>query len=329
MQPNTLAGRRGLLLSTAASLALPALGRAATWPDRPVKLVIPFGAGGSVDVVGRLLAEKLGGILGQPLIIDNRPGGGTTIGAQYVARAAPDGYTLFYGTPATQIINPSLMPSLPYDPDRDLLPTGSVMRAPNLLAIHPGLGVRDIAGLVALAKRRPGELVFASGAVGSTNHLSGELLNSMAGIRLLHVPFRNFGAYSAELLAGRVHMCFGTISDMMQLTSNGALLRVAVTSAQRSPLLPEVPTVAETVPGFEATAYNYIAVPAGTPREIVLALNAAFNKALADPEVAARMVATGLEPLAADTPEQAAATILSERARWKRVIEGAGIKLEE
>ena len=326
--PSRDIGRRCLL---AGAIALPALGaaaRAATWPDRPVRLVIPFGAGGSVDVVGRLLAEKLGPLLGQPLVIDNRPGGGTTIGAQHVARATPDGYTLFYGTPATQIINPTLMPRLPYDPDRDLMPTGSVMRAPNLLAVHPGLGVRDIAGLIELAKRRPGEITFVSGATGSTNHLSGELLNSMAGIRLQHVPFRNFGAYSAELLAGRVHMCFGTISDMLQLSANDVLLRVAVTSAQRSPLLPEIPTVAETLPGFEATAYNYIAVPAGTPHEVMLAVNAAFNRVLNDPEVVARMVATGLEPIGTNSPDQAWQTILRERQRWKQVIEAAGIKLE-
>ncbi len=320
--------RRGLLLGALATPLLARPGRAATWPDRPVRLVIPFGAGGSVDVVGRLLAEKFSAITGQALIIDNRPGGATAIGAQHVARSAPDGYTLFYGTPATQIINPTLIPNLPYDPDRDLVPTGSVMRAPNLLAMHPGLGVRDIAGLVALAKRRPGELTFASGSTGSTNHLSGELLNSMAGTRLQHVPFRNFGAYSAELLAGRISMCFGTISDMVALSANGALLRVAVTSAQRSPLLPEVPTVAETLPGFEATAYNYIAVPAGTPREVVLAINAAFNTALVDPNVVARMVATGLDPMGRDSPEQAADTIMRERARWKRVIDGAGIKLD-
>ncbi len=319
--------RRRLLATAALSLlARPAFAQA--WPTRPVRLVIPFGAGGSVDVVGRMLAEKLGPILGQPLVIDNRPGGGTAIGATHVARSAPDGYTLFYGTPATQIINPSLVPNLSYDPDRDFIATGSVMRAPNLLAMHPALGVRDIAGLVALAKQRPGELIYVSGAIGSTNHLSGELLNSMADIRLLHVPYRNFGAYSAELLAGRVHMCFGTVSDMMQLTAGGQLLRIAVTSAARMPVLADVPTVAETLPGFEATAYNYIAVPAGTPREIVLAVNAAFNRALADPDIAARMAATGLAPIADHTPEQAADTILQERARWKQVIDRAGIRLE-
>ena len=320
--------RRSLLLGSAAATVLPALSHAETWPARPIRLVIPFGAGGSVDVVGRLLAEPLGAILGQPVVIDNRPGGGTTIGAGHVARSAPDGYTLFYGTPATQIINPSLMPNLPYDPDRDFIATGSVMRAPNLLLVHPSLGVRDIAGLIELARRRPGELTYVSGAIGSSNHLSGELLASMADIRMVHVPYRNFGAYSAELLAGRVHMCFGTISDMLQLSSTGALLRVAVTSAQRAPLVPDLPTVAETVPGFEATAYNYIAVPAGTPGEVVRALNAAFNHVLSTPHVTERMAATGLEPIATDTPEQAEATIRRERARWKQVIDAAGIRLE-
>ncbi|GGC62683.1 hypothetical protein GCM10011504_46090 [Siccirubricoccus deserti] len=307
-------------------LAAPAL--AETWPSRPVRLVIPFGAGGSVDVVGRLLAEKLGSFLGQPVMIDNRPGGATSIGAVHVARSAPDGYTLFYGTPATQIINPSLLPNLQYDPDKDLVATGSVMRAPNLLLVHPSLGVRDIAGLVALAKQRPGALTYASSSVGSSNHLSGEMLCRLADIQMLHVPYRGISQYGPELLAGRVHMCFGTISDMLKLSENGGLHRVAVTSEKRNPLLPDVPTVGETVPGFEATAYNYIAVPSGTPRPIIMAVNAAFNRALADPHVAGRMVETGLEPLATDTPEQASATILSERARWKQVIEAAGIKLE-
>ena len=302
--------RRRQLLTAGLALAGLRPARAAAWPDKPVRLVIPFGAGGSVDVVGRMLAEKMGPQMGQTLIIDNRPGGATTIGAQAVARSAPDGTTLFYGTPATQIINPTLMPNLPYDPDKDLLPTGSVMRAPNLLLVHPSLGVSDIPGLIALAKARPGELVFAT------------------GIRLQHVPFRTFGAYSSELLAGRVQMCFGTISDMLALSADGALVRVAVTGARRSPLLPNVPTVAETLPGYEATAYNYIAVPAGTPRPLVLAINAAFNRALSDPEIVARMTATGLEPLGADTPEQAADTILAERRRWRGVIESAGIRLE-
>jgi tripartite-type tricarboxylate transporter receptor subunit TctC len=321
--------RRALMRSLLATplLAGPATAQPA-WPARPIRLVIPFGAGGSVDVVGRMLAEKLEPIFGQPVIVDNRPGGATAIGATHAARSAPDGYTLFYGTPATLMVNPYLMRNLPYDPDKDFASVVSIMRAPNLLAIHPSLEVKDIPGLIALAKRRPGELIFVSGGIGTSNHLSGELLNSMADIRLTHVPYRTFATYSAELIAGRVHMCFGTISDMLQLTRNGPLLAVAVTSSRRSPVIPDVPTVAETLPGFEATPFNHISVPAATPREIILALNAGFNRALADPAVVGRMQATGLEPSSGTTPEETDATIRREAARWKALIEERGIKLE-
>jgi tripartite-type tricarboxylate transporter receptor subunit TctC len=323
------ARRRSLLLAAIATpiLARPALAQS-PWPSRPIRLVIPFGAGGSVDVVGRMLAEILGPIFGQPVVIDNRPGGATAIGAVHVARSAPDGYTLFYGTPATLMVNPHLMPSLPYDPDKDFASVVSIMRAPNLLAMHPSVGVRDIPGLIAAAKARPGELVFVSGGIGTSNHLSGELLNSMADIRLMHVPYRSFANYSAELIAGRVHMCFGTISDMIKLTENGPLLAVAVTSAARSPILPAIPTVAETLPGFEATPFNHISVPAATPREVILALNAGFNRALADPSILQRMRATGLEPSSNTTPEETEATIRRESARWKTLIEDRKIKLE-
>lgn len=320
--------RRSILLGGAASSFLSMDSRAEQWPSRPIRLVIPFGAGGSVDFVGRLLAERLEPIFGQPVIVDNRPGGATAIGALHVARSAPDGYTLFYGTPATQMVNPFLMRSLPYDPDRDFAAVVSIMRAPNLLAVHPSLGVRDVAGLIELAKRRPGELIFVSGGIGTSNHLSGELLNSMAGIEVRHVPYRTFGNYIAELLAGRVHMCFGTISDMVQHTRRGALVAVAVTSTQRAPILPEVPTVAETVPGFEATAFNYIAVPAATPRDVIMKLNGGFNRALADPSIVRRLAEAGLEAISGATPEETEATIRREAARWKKVIEERNIRLE-
>lgn len=320
--------RRGLLVGAVAAPLLSAGVHAEQFPSRPIRLVIPFGAGGSVDFVGRLLAERLAPIFGQPVVVDNRPGGATALGAVHVARSAPDGYMLFYGTPATQMVHPFLMRSLPYDPDRDFAAVVSVMRAPNLLAVHPSLGVRDIAGLIDLAKRRPGDLTFVSSGIGTSNHLSGELLNSMAGIRMMHVPYRTFATYIAELLAGRVHMCFGTISDMAPHTRSGALVAVAVTSARRTAILPEVPTVAETVPGFEATPFNYIAVPAATPTEVILKLNDGFNRALAEPEVVRRMAGAGLDAISGTTPEETEATIRREAARWKRVIEERSIRLE-
>ena len=327
MRPTSIT-RRGLLAAGLSGLAAPALAQTEAWPNRPIRLVIPFGAGGSVDVVGRLLAEKLAGIFGQPLVIDNRPGGATSIGAIHVARSAPDGYTLFYGTPATQIINPSLFTRLNYDPDHDLVAIGSVMRAPNLLLVHPSLGVRDVPGLIEKAKALPGRITYASTAIGSSNHLSGEMLNRMAGIQLMHVPFSNFGLSAGELMAGRVDAYFGTISDMLRVSAGTDLVKLAVTSAQRSSLLPDVPTVAETVPGFEATAYNYIAVPPRTPSTIVMALNAGFNRALADPHVVREMVVTGLQPIATDGPDEAQKTIMRERERWRQVIQAAGIRLE-
>jgi tripartite-type tricarboxylate transporter receptor subunit TctC len=313
-----------------AASALPrAAVRAQQCLSRPIRLVIPFGAGGSVDFVGRLLTERLEPVFGQPVVVDNRPGGATAIGAVHVARSAPDGHTLFYGTPATLMVSPFLVRGPPYDPDRDFASVVSVMRAPNLLAVHPSLGARDVAGLVARAKRRPGELVCVSGGIGTSNHLSGELLNSMTGISMTHAPYRTFANYIAELLAGRVHMCFGTISDMLPHARGGALVAVAVTSARRTPVLPEVPAVAETLPGFEATPFNHISALAATPREVILALNADFNRVLSDPAVVRRMAESGLEAISGTTPEETEATIRSEASRWKRLSEERGIRLEQ
>lgn len=321
--------RRALLGALVATPALgPAHAQPEPFPNRPLRLIIPFPPGGSVDVVGRLLVERLAPLLGQPMVVDNRPGGATAIGAVQVARSPADGYTLLYGTPATQMVNPSLMRSLPYDPDRDFAAIVSVMRAPNLLAVHPSLGVTDVAGLIALAKRRPGALSYASNGIGTSNHLSGEMLKSMAGIDLLHVPHRGFAAYAGDLLAGRIGMAFGTISDMLPHTRSGGLVALAVTSAQRTPLLPEIPAIAETVPGYEAVAFNYIAGPAGLPEPVVARLNTAFNQVLAEPEVVRRMAETGVEAISGTTPAQTEATIRTERARWKQVIEAAGIQPE-
>ena len=317
--------RRALLGVLAAT---PALAQPEAFPNRPLRLVIPFPPGGSVDVVGRLLVERLAPLLGQPMVVDNRPGGATAIGAVQVARSPADGYTLLYGTPATQMVNPSLMRSLPYDPDHDFAAIVSVMRAPNLLAVHPSLGVTDVAGLIALAQRRPGALSYASNGIGTSNHLSGEMLKSMAGIDLLHVPHRGFAAYAGDLLAGRMGMAFGTISDMLPHTRSGALVAIAVTSARRTPLLPEIPAIAEAVPGYEAVAFNYIAGPAGLPAPVVARLNAAFNQILAEPEVVRRMAETGVEAISGTTPAETEATIRRERARWKQVIEVAGIQPE-
>jgi len=319
--------RRALLALP--SLACPlGMARGAEWaPARPVRLIVPFAAGGSADQTARMLAEPLGAALGQPVIVENRPGGGATLGAQLVARAAPDGLTLLYGTPGPQIINPHLMRSLPYDPERDFAPVVGIKRAPNLLCLHPAIAAQSVPELIALARSQPGRLAFASSGIGSSSHLAGEMLKHMAGIDILHVPFRGTGPATTELLAGHVQMAIDTLSILLPHARSGALRALAVSTPQRSPLVPELPAIAETLPGYDAAPFNYIAAPAGTPPAAVARLNAALNAILADADFRRRMAELGEEPVGG-TPEALAATIRAESARWKSVIDAAGIRLE-
>lgn len=317
--------QRRSLLASLAVLPLPAFAQA--FPNRPIRLICPFAAGGSADASARQLAEPLSIVLGQPVVVENRPGGGATLGAQMVARAAPDGHTLLYGTPGPQIINPHLMQSLPYDPVRDFAPVSGYKRAPNLLAVHPSLGVSDVAGLVALARARPGTLTFASSGVGSSSHLAGEMLKFLGGIDITHVPYRGTGPAMTDLLAGTVSMALDTLSILLPPSRAGSLRAFGVTTPQRSRLTPELPALAETLPGFDAAPFNYIAATGGTPAPIIARLNAAIVGILNDPAYRARMEALG-EEATPSTPEELAATIAAESARWRQVIEAAGIRVE-
>lgn len=318
------------MITRRAMLMLPALAggaQAQAFPTRPIRLICPFAAGGSADASARQLAAPLSAVLGQPVVVENRPGGGATLGAQLVARAAPDGHTLLYGTPGPQIINPHLMRSLPYDPVRDFAPVSGYKRAPNLLAVHPSLGVSNVAGLIALARARPGQLTFASSGVGSSSHLAGEMLKFMAGIDITHVPYRGTGPAVTDLIAGTVSMALDTLSILLPPTQNGSLRALGVTTPGRSPLVPLLPALAETLPGFDAAPFNYIAATGGTPHEIVLRLNQVIIGILSDPAYRARMEALG-EEATPSTPEELAATIARESARWKQVIDAAGIRIE-
>jgi tripartite-type tricarboxylate transporter receptor subunit TctC len=317
--------RRSLLAATAA-LPLPALAQPA-YPSRPLRLVVPFAAGGSADASARMLAEPLGAALGQPVVVDNRPGGGATIGAQAVARAAPDGLTLLYGTPGPQIINPWLMRSVPYDPVRDFAPVSGYKRAPNLFAVHPSIPARDVAELIALAKAQPGRLSFASSGIGSSSHLAGELLKFMAQVDITHVPYRGTGPALTDLLGGTVSMALDTLSILLPPSRAGNLRALGVTTPRRSTLAPDLPALAETLPGFDAAPFNYIATTAGTPAPAIARLNDAIVGILNDPAYRARMEALG-EEATPSTPEELAATIAAESARWKQVIESAGIRAE-
>ncbi len=316
--------RRSLL---AAALALPAPALAQAFPTRPIRLICPFAAGGSADASARQLAEPLSAVLGQPVVVENRPGGGATLGAQMVARAAPDGHTLLYGTPGPQIVNPHLMRSVPYDPVRDFAPVSGYKRAPNLLAVHPSIPARNVAELVALAKARPGTLTFASSGVGSSSHLAGEMLKFLGGVDITHVPYRGTGPAMTDLLAGTVSMALDTLSILLPPSRAGSLRALGVTTPQRSRLVPELPALAETLPGFDAAPFNYIAATGGTPAPIVARLNQAIVGILNDPAYRARMEALG-EEATPSSPEELAATIAAESARWKQVIEAAGIRVE-
>jgi tripartite-type tricarboxylate transporter receptor subunit TctC len=259
--------------------------------------------------------------------VENRPGGGATLGAQMVARAAPDGHTLLYGTPGPQIVNPHLMRSVPYDPVRDFAPVSGYKRAPNLLAVHPSIPARNVADLVALAKARPGTLTFASSGIGSSSHLAGEMLKFLGGVDITHVPYRGTGPAMTDLLAGTVSMALDTLSILLPPSRAGNLRALGVTTPQRSRLTPELPALAETLPGFDAAPFNYIAATGGTPAPIIARLNQAIVGILNDPAYRARMEALG-EEATPSTPEELAATIAAESARWQQVIAAAGIRVE-
>lgn len=310
-----------------AALATPALAIPALSQSRTIRLIVPFAAGGSADQTARMLAEPVGTALGQTMVVENRPGGGATLGAQMVARAAPDGLTLLYGTPGPQIINPHLMRSLPYDPVADFAPVVSVKRAPNLLCVHPSVPATNVTELVALARARPGALAFASSGVGASSHLAGEMFKFLAGVDLLHVPYRGTGPATTELIAGNVQMAIDTLSILLPHAREGRLRALGVSTPTRSPLVPEIPAIAETLPGFDASPFNYITAPAGTPAATIARLNAGFNQVLRDAGFRARMEALGEEPMSG-TPEELAAIIAAESARWRDVIRAANIRAE-
>jgi tripartite-type tricarboxylate transporter receptor subunit TctC len=319
-------GRRGALLGAAGLLAA-GTARSEEWPARPVRIIVPFAPGGASDLLARLLAERLGPALGQPVIVENRPGAGATLGADAVAKSRPDGHTILYGTPGPQIVNPALMRSLPYDAGRDFAPIVSLVRAPNLLVVHPSLPVRTVPELIALAKARPGQLTFGSSGIGASSHLAGEMLKLKAGIDVTHVPFRGSGPAIQELIAGRIAFLIDTQLLFTEHRASGVLRAVAVASARTSSLMPDLPTIAEALPGFDSFAFNYLTGPAGLPEAVVARLNRETNRILAEEGFRRRLSEMGLEPIGG-TPAETAATIREEAARAREVILAANIRAE-
>jgi tripartite-type tricarboxylate transporter receptor subunit TctC len=315
-----------LLITVAAFVVSPAI--AETWPTRPIRFIVPFAPGGGGDVVGRIIGQRMSEQLGKPLIIDNRAGGGGTLGCELAAKAAPDGYTLLLGNVGPIAVGPALYPKLAYDPVRDFAPVTMIASFPNLLVANPGLPFKTVPELVAYAKSRPGTLNFASAGAGTSTHLAGELFKSVAGIDVVHVPYKGGAAAMTDIIAGQVAYYFGTMPSSMPLAKAGKLRALAVTSLTRSPAAPEVPTIAESgYPKFETAAWYGLMFPTGTPREIVARTNAATMSVLALPDIRERLVHEGSEPMGS-TPAQFSAYIKAEIAKWSGVVKAANLKVD-
>jgi tripartite-type tricarboxylate transporter receptor subunit TctC len=314
-----------------AVLALVFAGDAAhaqAYPSKPIRWIVTYPPGGPTDFVARAIGARLTAAWGQQVIIDNRPGAGGVIGTELAAKAVPDGYTLLFGTSAGLTINPALLGKLPYDPVKDFAPVSLLVINPQLLVVHTGVPVNSVKELIAYAKARPGQLNYASVGQGSPNHLGMELLKALAGIDVVHVPYKGTGPAVTDLLGGQVQLMFNSMPVVLPLVKSGKLKGLAVGSPQRSPAAPDVPTVAEAgVPGFENVTWYGMFAPAKTPVDVVAKLNAEVVRILADAELAQRMASQGAEPRST-TPAELAAYMRVEFARWKKVITAAGIKVD-
>ena len=318
------------LLKTFSSFVLAATigtAQAASYPDRPIRFIVAFGAGGTVDVVARLFAQRLTPSLGQQVVVDNRPGAGGNLSAEIAARSAPDGHTIYICAPSL-VVNASLYAKLPYDPLRDFAPVTLLASSQNVLVAHPGFAAKSVKELIALAKAKPGHIIYATTGSGTSGHLIMEMLRSQAGITLLHVPYKAIGQTTADLISGQVSLWFPTIGGSLQHIHSGRMRALAVSGAARSPALPEVPTVAENaLPGFEATTWYPILTPAGVPKQIITRLNTEFLKVLHSADVKERLNAQAIEAIGT-TPEQLAAHLRSELPKWAKVVKASGAKAE-
>ena len=332
----TRASRRHFSLGALASAALlgsgllaavPAAAQAA-YPSKTITIVVPFAAGGTTDILARIVGQGLTAELGQTVIVDNRAGAGGNIGAQAAARAAADGYTLFMGTVGTHAINASLYKKMPFDPVKDFAPLTRVANVPNLLVANPTQPFKTVKELIAFAKANPGQLNFASSGNGSSIHLSGELFKSMAKVDMQHVPYKGSAPAVTDLLGNQVALMFDNMPSAIQHVRSGKLRAIAVTTAKRSPELPEVPTIAEAgVPGYEATSWFGLFAPAATPPAVLARLNSAIVKVLAKPEVKKQINDQGAE-VYSETPAQFAAFIQQESVKWGKVVKDSGASLD-
>jgi tripartite-type tricarboxylate transporter receptor subunit TctC len=312
----------------ALTLALQGGALAGAFPDRPVHIVVPFPAGGSNDVIARLLGAKLSESWNQTVIIDNRAGAGGNIGAEYVARSAPDGLTLLLTAPGPLAVNQSLYAHLQFNPIEDFAPVALVASVPIVLAVNPSVKAKTVAELIALAKAAPGKLNFGSSGYGSTNHLAGELLKTLAGIDIVHVPYRGAAPAMNDLVAGQIPMMFDNMPAIRPQVQGGTIRAIAIAGTSRSPLFPDLPTMVEAgVPGFEASSWFGLVAPAKTPPVVVQALTDAVTRVLRDPDIAKKLADIGAEP--GSLAGNAFGTFLhAETEKWGKVIKTAGVKVE-
>lgn len=316
--------RTGLaLLLALVPLAL----HAQDYPNRPLRLVVPFAPGGGADIVARAIAGPLGKRLGQTIIVDNKPGGGATLGANFVAKAPADGYTLLYTTPGPQMTNPYLMARLPYDPVNDLTPVSQLAILPSVLVVHKDVPARSLKELIDYARKNPAKINFASAGIGASSHLAGELFKQSAGVYMVHIPYRGTGPATADLLAGQVQMAIDSIVVYKPHIDAGSVRALGVSSLQRSPQLPDIPAIADVLKGFEGSPVNYLSVRAGTPQAIIDRLNREVNAVLESPELKDQLTKSGVIPKGS-TPAEMAALIRSEAEKWRKVIAYSGAKME-
>jgi tripartite-type tricarboxylate transporter receptor subunit TctC len=323
---------RRLLATAVVTLTLASAGVQAgdNYPSRPVQLIIPFSAGGPTDIVGRIMGAKMGELLGQQFVVDNKTGAGGNIGADAVAKADPDGYTLLMATVSTNAINPGIYKKMPYDPVRDFAPIGRVGVTPTLLLVNPSIPATDVKGLVALIKANPGKFNYGSSGVGSILHLCGEEFKSLAGgLDIVHVPYKGSAPMDTDLMGSQIAMAFDASPTAMPLAQSGKVHALGAGMATRLRAMPDLPTLQEQgLTGFECYTWNVILAPAGTPKPIIDRLNAAINKSLADPTVFSSLQKAGIDPTPGSTPQQTAEFVKAELAKWAPIIKASGAQVD-
>ncbi|KJK20513.1 ABC transporter substrate-binding protein [Burkholderiaceae bacterium 16] len=315
------------VLATCAAFAVPSA-QADTYPSRPIRMVVGFPSGGAPDILARIFSEKISPSWGQPVVVDNKPGAGGNIGAEAVAHAAPDGYTLALGTVGTHSINGALYSKMPYDMVKDFAPVILVASTPNVLVVNPSVPAKNVAELIALAKAKPGSLTFGTPGVGTSPHVAGEMFNSLAGVKLTHVPYKGRAMAIPDLLGGHISMMFDNLPSALPVIKEGKVRALGVTSAKRSPSAPDIPTLAEQgLQGFDADSWFAIFAPANTPKDVIAKLNAELNRIYQLPDVQAKLKTLGLDPILG-APEKLAAYQKVEIAKWAKVVKESGAKAE-